>query len=432
MKYYLLVLSTGFALFSMFFGSGNLVFPISVGYESEGHYLLAALGIVLTGVIVPFGGVFGMMLFEGDLNRFFRFFGPKGTFLFSFLALALMGPFGVLARCLTVAHGATQQIFPAATLTMSSLTMCGVIFLLVFHKNKILSLLGHVLTPFLLLSIAAIVFFGITQGSIDAPASLDQLKAFKNGFFQGYQTMDLLAAFFFSQFVINQLMKSMPTGDGKKATLQLFFKASLIGGGLLAMVYCALVVLGWIYAPLLLNKPPEEMLGIIAMESLGSMAAPCVCVAIIFACLTTAIVLTSLFADFIRHEVSKGLLNNTAAILITLTIGFFVSTLEFSGIAAFLGPLLEAVYPALIALTAINIASLFIKLQIFINQQSLCKSRTCKGIQIIGWQAYTEALCYSHFTKKRSLHFLCAPWVLFPAGIAGKSLRAIKICLHQK
>ncbi|MBA2728840.1 MAG: branched-chain amino acid transport system II carrier protein, partial [Parachlamydiaceae bacterium] len=38
--------TTGFALFSMFFGSGNLVFPITVGQESQGHYLLAALGIV--------------------------------------------------------------------------------------------------------------------------------------------------------------------------------------------------------------------------------------------------------------------------------------------------------------------------------------------------------------------------------------------------
>lgn len=90
MKNKLLVVSTGFALFSMFFGSGNLVFPITVGLESEGHYLLAALGILFTGVVVPFLGVLGMMLYKGDIYSFFNCFGRKGTFIFSFLALALM------------------------------------------------------------------------------------------------------------------------------------------------------------------------------------------------------------------------------------------------------------------------------------------------------------------------------------------------------
>jgi LIVCS family branched-chain amino acid:cation transporter len=40
----------------------------------------------------------------------------------------------------------------------------------------------------------------------------------------------------------------------------------------------------------------------------------------------------------------------------TLAIGFAVSTLDFGGIARFLGPLLETVYPALITLTLVNIA----------------------------------------------------------------------------
>lgn len=357
MKNSLLLFSTGFALFSMFFGSGNLVFPITVGYESQGHYLLAGLGILLTGVLVPFLGVFGMMLHQGELSQFFKVFGKRGLFLFSFLSLALMGPFGVLARCLTVAHGATLLIFPSASLPITSFFLCVIIFLLVINKNKIISLLGNVLTPFLLVSIAAIVYFGFSESSLNTPTpeNSNSLAAFKNGFFQGYQTMDLLAAFFFSQFVIKHMFKTAPTHLGKKSVLQLFFKASLIGAGLLSAVYFGLVILGWIYSPLLHGRPPEEMLGIIAMQSLGPMAAPCVCLAIIFACLTTAIVLTALFADFIRKEVSKGRLGDNASTLITLLIGFLVSTLEFSGIAKFLGPLLETIYPALIALTLVNI-----------------------------------------------------------------------------
>lgn len=346
----------------MFFGSGNLVFPITVGQESEGHYLLATLGILLTGVFVPFLGVFGMMLYQGSVKDFFSSFGKKGVFLFSFLALALMGPFGVLARCLTVAHGALLLLFPNVSLPVASLLMCVIIFLLAVNKNKIVPVLGTVLTPFLLVSIAVIAYFGLNQGTISIGAGSPGWDALKNGFFQGYQTMDLLAAFFFSQFIIKHLSSKTVEYEAS-STLKIFCKAAGMGAVILSSVYFALVLLGWIYSPLLQQQPPQEMLGLIAMESLGPMAAPCVCLAVVFACLTTAIVLASLFADFLRKEVTQGKIGNPIALLITLLIGFSVSTLEFGGIAKFLGPLLEMIYPALITLTVVNILSKFLKFE---------------------------------------------------------------------
>lgn len=359
MKNKWLIVSTGFALFSMFFGSGNLVFPITVGQESEGHYLLAALGILFTGVVVPFLGVLGMMLYKGDIYSFFNCFGKKGAFLFSFLALALMGPFGVFARCLTVAHGALLLLLPNASLPLTSLLMCIVIYFLTVNKNKIVTTLGTVLTPFLLLAIAMIAFFGLNQGTLPKITTSNGWNALKNGFFQGYQTMDLLAAFFFSQFVIKHLHSKLSSNDGESSLLKHFYKSSLIGAGILSSVYFALVLLGWIYSPLLTHTPPQEMLGVIAIESLGTIAAPCVCLAVLFACLTTAIVLASLFADFLRSEVTKEKIGNKQALLISLGIGFIVSTFDFAGIARFLSPILEAVYPALIALTLVNIANKF-------------------------------------------------------------------------
>lgn len=364
MKNKWLVVSTGFALFSMFFGSGNLVFPITVGQESEGHYLLAALGILFTGVIVPFLGVLGMMLFKGDIYSFFSCFGRKGTFIFSFLALALMGPFGVLARCLTVAHGALLLLFPNASLPLTSFILCIVIYFLAVNKNKIVTTLGTVLTPFLLLAIAMIAFFGLSQGALpESTTSSNGWDALKNGFFQGYQTMDLLAAFFFSQFVIKHLHGKLSPNDGETSLLKHFYKSSLIGAGILSSVYFVLVLLGWIYSPLLTHTPPQEMLGMIAIASLGTIAAPCVCLAVLFACLTTAIVLASLFADFLRSEVTKEKIGSKQALLITLGIGFAVSTFDFAGIARFLGPVLETIYPALIALTLVNITNKFFGLK---------------------------------------------------------------------
>lgn len=350
MKELLVVLSTGFALFSMFFGSGNLVFPIAVGQESGGEVFTASLGVLFTCVLFPLAGMLAMMLYKGDLNEFFGCFGKKGAFLFSLMALALMGPFGVLARCLTVIHGALTLMFPNVSLAFASFAMCAIIFFLTVNKNRIVTILGTVLTPFLLVSIGAIVFFGFMEGSSQVSQG-NALNAFKNGFFKGYQTMDLVASFFFSGFVIKHLYSTTT-----QSPLKLFLKSSLIGATLLYLVYLSLVMLGWVYAPILMHTPPQEMFGQIALEALGPIGAPAVCFAVIFACLTTAIALTSLFAEFLRCDVFQERLGNIPALLITLAIAFFVSNLEFSGIATFLGPILEAIYPALITLTAINIA----------------------------------------------------------------------------
>jgi LIVCS family branched-chain amino acid:cation transporter len=354
MKSKSLILSTGLAMFSMFFGSGNLVFPLLVGQTSQGHYGLASLGILLTGVLVPFLGILAMLLFNGSSKDFFGRLGKPAVFWFPLIALSLMGPFGVLARCITVAHGAFKLLMPDASLWIFSSISCIVIFLLTIRKNRIVPLLGSILTPLLLLSLAAIAVFGILSADFPMPSDQGALRSFKNGIFQGYQTMDLLAAFFFSAFVIKHLKDQMKEQEEKKS-LPIFLKASIIGASLLSLVYIVLVVLGTIYAPQLAHVPPQEMLGFVAEIALGSWAAPIVCCAVVLACITTAVVLTSLFADFLRKEITKDKLNHSTALITTLMIAFFTSTLEFSGIAKFLGPIMEAIYPALIVLTVLSI-----------------------------------------------------------------------------
>jgi LIVCS family branched-chain amino acid:cation transporter len=352
MKVKTAVFSTGLAMFAMFFGSGNLVFPLLVGQLSQGHTILAAIGILLTGVLVPFLGILAMLLFDGDTNQLFSRLGKPATFWFSLFALAIMGPFGVLARCITVAHGSYKLLFPATPLWVFSLCACTLLFLLTIRKNRIVPVLGSILTPLLLISLTAIAIFGLT--SMPAPPVLENgaWEGFKTGIFQGYQTMDLLAAFFFSTFIINYLRQN----EHAEAPLSAFFKASLIGAGLLSTIYIILVLLGARYAELLQGVPAQEMLGQIAQHALGPYAAPIVCSAVILACITTAIVLTSLFSDFLRKEVSKDKIPQSLSILTTLTIGFFISTLSFSGIMSFIGPILDIIYPALIVMTLFSIA----------------------------------------------------------------------------
>jgi branched-chain amino acid:cation transporter, LIVCS family len=348
-----LIISTGFALFSMFFGSGNLVFPLAVGKESGGHFLLASLGIFLTCVVAPLMGAFALYLYKGDSRSFFGTMGKYATFWFPLIALSLMGPFGVLARCLTVAHGSFRVLFPDISLTLFSIATCVCIFLVTLNKNRIVPFLGSMLTPFLLLTLGLIAFFGFWGGNF--PQSSMQVTAwnsFTNGFFEGYQTMDLLASFFFSIFIIKHLSESE-----EKSSSSTFLFSALVGGALLSIVYFCLVYLGTVYSQELEGVPPQQMLAVVTHYSMGPLATPIVCLTVALACFTTAVVLATLFSDFLRQEVAKNRISDKLSMIITLAIAFSVSTLEFAGIAKFLGPILEALYPALIVLTVVNIAS---------------------------------------------------------------------------
>ncbi|MBS4165431.1 Uncharacterized protein NEOC65_000491 [Neochlamydia sp. AcF65] len=351
-----LFVSTGFALFAMFFGSGNLVFPLLVGIESQGHYLISSLGIIFTGVLVPFLGVFAMLLYKGETNEFLGTMGSFAKFWFPLIALSLMGPFGVLARCITVAHGSFTLLFPDCSLIFFSLAFCVILFLLTTNKSQIIPFLGSALTPFLLLFLLAIILAGMWYGQLLEPFNPNYWPAFHEGALQGYQTMDLLAAFFFSTFVIKHLSAQFSAASDNNQLVKVFIKSALLGGGLLAAVYCGLVYLGAAFASDLKGIAPQMLLGIISQKTLGAFSAPIVCSAVILACFTTAVVLTSLFADFFKQQVCRESIHSSLSLLFTLLIAFGVSTREFSGIATFLAPILETLYPALIVLTLINIA----------------------------------------------------------------------------
>ncbi|MFQ9338340.1 MAG: branched-chain amino acid transport system II carrier protein, partial [Varibaculum sp.] len=51
------VLVTGLALFAMFFGAGNLIFPVMIGVESGVEQVPATIGFMLTGVLLPMAGM---------------------------------------------------------------------------------------------------------------------------------------------------------------------------------------------------------------------------------------------------------------------------------------------------------------------------------------------------------------------------------------
>ncbi len=229
-----------------------------------------------------------------------------------------------------------------------------------FRKSKIVPILGLVLTPLLLISLAVISFFGFLESSPLLKSPLSASASYMSGLVEGYQTMDLVASFFFAIVVIDHIRSKLKQrNEEQKISSRQFSSLTLasmvIGAALLALIYLSFVFLGAAYAPHLQGTPTEWALGKIALLTLGPHAGIVVATAVVLACLTTAIVLSSVFSDFAYERVTLKKIPVNVWLSVTLIISVLISTLEFSGIAAFLGPILQWLYPGMIVLTICNI-----------------------------------------------------------------------------
>ncbi len=361
MKPHKIILTAGFAMFSMFFGSGNLVFPLLIGTQTLSNYPNAILGFVLTAVIVPFLGLLGMILYSGNRDSYFATLGRIPTFTLTFLMLALMGPFGVIPRCITVAFGGITLLAPSFSSALFNALFCILCGLLIWKRNRIVDIIGLFLTPFKLGGIIFLILVGLWYGAEPTQSNLESFDSLKLGVSQGYQTMDLIAAFFFACTIFEYL--GFRTEEGKQTTNKQLISygviASLIGASLLTLVYIGFIMLGAKYAPHLHGVPPESMLIVISQHALGHYAIPVVSLVLAVSCLATATILTTLFVDFLKTDISKDKLTRPQSIVITLAITFAMSLLGFQSICTIIGTILEWMYPFLIAYAVFKIVSKF-------------------------------------------------------------------------
>lgn len=352
-------ISTGLAMFSMFFGAGNVVFPLALGQYAQDKNLFAILGLLISAVGVPFIGLISMTLFNGDYKEFFGRLGKIPGFLLAAAIMCLIGPFGAIPRCITLSYSTVKIFLPETSLMTFSFISCLIILALTIRKNNILDILGYVLTPFLVGSLAVIIAVGLWTAPSAPAADHSPFTIFFIGLLEGYQTMDLLGAFFFSSVVLTCLERSLNKNAKEsqyRRMIGLALRASVIGAGLLALTYVGFSYVTAFHSAALAGIPKDELAGRVANLVLGSYAGIFACGVVALACLTTAIALSSVFAEFLHKDVSFNKINYEGALIITLVISFFVSTLNFTGIAHIVAPILEICYPGLIVLSILNIA----------------------------------------------------------------------------
>lgn len=355
------VIAAGLALFSMFFGAGDLIWPLILGGSSGDNNFYAMLGLLFTGVSLPLLGLISMMLFQGNYREFFGRVGVRSSFFLIFIIQAVLGPFGTIPRAITLSYATLKPYFPFdISLVIFGVLCCIIILAFTLKPQKLVSLLGLVLTPLLLLTLGAILLMGFWKHPEQAVSESPPYQAFTDGLKVGYNTLDLIASFLFAPLVLSHFMMDNEEKDvirSRKIVFRKMVYASLIAAGLLSLMYIGLTYVSSYYAPLLNpSHQPEEKLSLIAMQLLGPTGAFISCIAVALACLTTAIPLSSICAEYIRQDLFKGKGGTLIPLLITLVISGAMANLGFMGIAKLLGPVLQVLCPSLIVLSLLNIA----------------------------------------------------------------------------
>lgn len=354
------VITAGLALFSMFFGAGDLIWPLILGGAAGDHNFFAMLGLLITGVSLPLLGVISMMLFEGNCRSFFCRIGPLSGIVLLFIIQLVLGPAGSIPRLITLSY-ATLKPYISMSVPMFSVLASLLILGFTIKPRRIVPILGQFLTPVLLLSLTAILILGFW--SHPEPVAIDStpMASFGEGLKVGYNTLDLIASFIFAPVVLAHFIgdqESFATPQGRRSIFKKMVKASLLAAGLLTAMYIGLTYVASFYTPLLdPNHLPEERLSLISRYLLGPTGALISCIAVAMACLTTAIPMVSIYANYIRDDLCGGKGGQLIPLLITLGMSGMIANMGFMGIAAMLSPILQILCPGLIVLSLFNICN---------------------------------------------------------------------------
>ena len=187
------MLTFGFALFAMFFGAGNLIFPPYLGVLSGSSWFITFLGFTVTAVGLALVALMAVTCYECDIMKFFSPIGKKPALVLSFMVIMCVGPLLVIPR--TGATAYEMGIKPILgfhntfTITAVAIIFFMLTYFLTVRPSKVVDIIGKFLTPFLILALVVIIVKGIIS-PLGAPAETAKINSvLGKGLIDGYQTM---------------------------------------------------------------------------------------------------------------------------------------------------------------------------------------------------------------------------------------------------
>lgn len=346
------VFTIGFAIFTMFFGAGNITLPLILAQKWPVGWISSYIGFCLTGVIITFLGLISAV-YSQSTQKFFKPLGVKFGFIMQFILILIEGPFGVVPRCLIVAFGGVKTIFPDVINWIFYLFCSVMIYSYAINKSRLVTGVGNYITPVLLTILVLLISSVIitNQEAISWDISFNK-DTFFDGIVHGYLTYDLPGAIYFTGIALTYL-NSVQTEKSK--VFKLGIAASFISAVLLIAVYAAFFYLGVKNIDIIYGVPPEQILPTIILKSFGKIFAVIFSGFVFLACITTAIAAITIWTDFVFKHITHNKKWYRVILVVSLLIANIVAMFHFSGLIKMLTPILSLVYPILILLSIYNI-----------------------------------------------------------------------------
>jgi LIVCS family branched-chain amino acid:cation transporter len=342
----------GFALFSLFFGAGNLILPPTLGVKSGLDWWIVVIGFVLTAVTIPILAIFAHAKLQGTLYDFGKkvspFFSTVYCLLIYIIAIAIPSP-----RTASVTHEmAIHPFFGTSPLLTSSIYFL-LVFIFAVNRSKIISLIGKFLTPIIVLILLVIIVIAIfTSSGIVNPSTFT--TPFVDGILEGYQTFDAIGGVVVGAVIIISLnLRGHTSFEAKK---ELITKAGFIAGTGLFLVYGGLILSGSLFsATFAENATRIEVLSGLGTKTLGNFGAAFLSISVALACFTTAVGIVTGTADYIKGIFKGSKTAYIATAAIASVIGIIVGSYQVDFIITLAVPALMFLYPMTIVLILLNI-----------------------------------------------------------------------------
>ncbi|WP_446051133.1 branched-chain amino acid transport system II carrier protein [Zobellia laminariae] len=347
------VLVTAFALFSLFFGAGNLILPPLLGNKSGDMWWLVTLGFCASAVLIPIMGIMAHAKLQGTIFDFGKKVSPTFSLVYSLLiyaiSISLPSP-----RTAAVTHEMAIQPFFDSPPLLTSIIYFSLVFVFVVNRSQILNILGKLLTPAIILILFLII--GTALFSYDFTFSETVFhNPLSEGILEGYQTFDAIGAVVVGGVIIISinLKKKEASYEEKKILIR---RSGWLAGLSLFLIYAGLIVTGAImHGEFTADISRTALLSGISTKTLGGTANLFLSILVSLACFTTAVGIVTGTADFIKYRFHDSQPVYLTTAILGCILGIVMGQFNVAYIIAVALPALMFIYPITIVLILLNI-----------------------------------------------------------------------------
>lgn len=352
----------GTMLFGMYFGAGNLIFPIQLGQLAGTNFWAALIGFLVTTIGLPFIGILAIGLSGSNgLRDLASRVHPIFGITFSLALYLTIGPFFAIPRTASVPFVVGLQPFvnPAQAgiwLAIFSFLFFAIVYYFSLNPAKIADYIGKYLTPAFLIFLFLLLIVAILKpmGNFGNPIGDYRDFAFMTGFKEGYNTMDALGSLAFGIVVIHAIKRRGITDT--KAIASATWKSGVFAMGLMTLIYGLIAYTGASSVSVIgLPDNGGLIFAAVAQHYFGPYGAILFAIIIVLACLKTSIGLITACSEFFHETFSK--ISYKTFVLVLCLVSFIIANFGLNNIIQFAIPVLMFLYPLAIVLILLGLFS---------------------------------------------------------------------------